>query len=53
VGKADINKTIANDKFALEQPEGSTLQVLGNTPEHPPAPSAGDSSASRKKKSAK
>jgi hypothetical protein len=53
VVKADINKTIANDKFTLEQPEGSTLQVLGNTPEHPPAPSAGDSSASRKKKPAK
>ena len=30
--KADINAPISDDKFALEQPEGSTLQVLGAKP---------------------
>jgi len=53
VVKADINKPIPNEKFALEQPEGTTLQVLGNKPEHQHAAPAEDSSASRKKKSAK
>ena len=48
--KADINKPISDDKFALEQPEGSVLQVLGTKPSpRPNAPSTGDSSASRKK----
>lgn len=48
--KADINAPISDDKFALEQPEGSTLQVLGAKPAtQPNAPPAGDSSASRKK----
>lgn len=30
--KADINETLDDAKFALEQPEGSTLQVLGAHP---------------------
>jgi hypothetical protein len=32
--KMDINKGISDDKFVLEQPEGTTLQILGQ----PPAP---------------
>jgi outer membrane lipoprotein-sorting protein len=48
--KVDINKPISDDKFALEQPEGTTLQVLGAKPStQPNAPPAGDSSAPRKK----
>jgi len=48
--KADINAPISDDKFALEQPEGSVLQVLGAKPsQRSNAPSTGDSSASRKK----
>ncbi|MCU1236815.1 MAG: hypothetical protein JWP63_4782 [Candidatus Solibacter sp.] len=34
--KMDINKGVTDEKFALEQPEGTTLQVVGQTP--PPAP---------------
>ena len=48
--KVDINVTLSDDKFALEQPEGSVLQVLGAKPaQRSNAPSTGDSSASRKK----
>jgi hypothetical protein len=48
--KVDINLTLSDDKFALEQPEGSVLQVLGAKPaQRSNAPSTGDSSASRKK----
>ena len=48
--KADINAPISDDKFALEQPEGTTLQVLGAKPStQPNALPAGDSSAPRKK----
>ena len=38
--KMDINKGVATDKFALLQPEGTTLQVVGQTPPptQPPAP---------------
>jgi hypothetical protein len=36
VVKMDINKGQTDDKFVLNQPEGSTLQVVG----HPPEPSA-------------
>jgi hypothetical protein len=32
--KMDINKGVSDDKFVLEQPEGTTLQILGQ----PPAP---------------
>ena len=45
VVKMDINKGVTEDKFVLEQPEGSTLQVLGAgsagprpTASDPPAP---------------
>lgn len=34
VVKMDINKGVSDDKFVLEQPEGTTLQILGQ----PPAP---------------
>jgi hypothetical protein len=47
VVKMDINKGIAQDKFVLEQPEGSTLQVVDPNatppavpPTAPPAPPA-------------
>jgi outer membrane lipoprotein-sorting protein len=30
--KMDINKGIADDKFVLEQPEGTTLRAVGQTP---------------------
>jgi Domain of unknown function (DUF4292) len=37
--KMDINKGVADDQFILDQPEGSTLQVVGQ-PVTPAAPSA-------------
>jgi hypothetical protein len=44
VVKMDINKGISQEKFALEQPEGSTLQVVGQPPvpgqTPPPTPPA-------------
>ena len=52
VMKADINKPISDSKFALEQPEGTVLQVLGAKPEPEAATPAENSSASRKKKTA-
>jgi hypothetical protein len=38
--KMDINKGVGTDKFALVQPEGTTLQIVGQTPPptQPPAP---------------
>ena len=36
--KMDINKGVSAEKFALAQPEGTTLQVVGTAP--PPAPAA-------------
>ena len=38
--KMDINKGVSQDKFVLEQPEGSTLQVVGQTPPLRPPPPA-------------
>jgi hypothetical protein len=38
VVKMDIDKGVADDKFVLEQPEGTTLRVVGQAP--PPAPPA-------------
>jgi hypothetical protein len=37
VVKMDINKGLSQDKFVLEQPEGSTLQVVGPDTTPPPA----------------
>jgi|SRR5579872_959211 len=51
VVKATINKSITNEKFTLQQPEGTVLQVLGAKKDQPPPPQpVGGSSASRKKK---
>ena len=36
--KMDINKGVGADKFALAQPEGTTLQVVGETPTAAPTP---------------
>ena len=53
VVKAEINKPITDEKFVLQQPEGTTLQVLGEKPSQPvPQPATG-ASASRQKKNAK
>jgi Domain of unknown function (DUF4292) len=42
--KMDINKGVSQEKFALVQPEGSTLQVVGQAPvpsqTPPPTPPA-------------
>jgi len=48
VVKMDIDKGVAADKFLLEQPEGSKLQVLGEAPA--PAPPAPPSKGRTKKK---
>lgn len=41
VVKMEINRGVSNDKFVLEQPEGTQLQVLGQPPPTPPpAPAA-------------
>ncbi len=48
--KVQINEPMSDEKFALEQPEGTVLQVLGSKPsQRSDAPSTRDSSASRKK----
>jgi hypothetical protein len=48
--KVQINEAMSDEKFALEQPEGTVLQVLGSKPgQRSEAPATGDSSASRKK----
>jgi hypothetical protein len=50
VVKADINKPLTDDKFALVQPEGTVLQVLTAKPAAQAASeAAGNSSASRVK----
>lgn len=36
VVKMDINKGVSDDKFVLNQPEGSTLKVVGQAPAAPP-----------------
>jgi outer membrane lipoprotein-sorting protein len=35
--KMDINKGVSDDKFVLDQPEGTTLQVVGQAPAPAPA----------------
>lgn len=47
VVKMEINRGVADDKFVLEQPEGTQLQVLGQPAPTPPAPPA---PAQKKKK---
>ena len=34
--KMDINKGVTDDKFVLDQPEGTTLQTVGQPPATPP-----------------
>jgi outer membrane lipoprotein-sorting protein len=48
--KMDINNGVSDDKFVLDQPEGTTLQVVGQAPEPAPAP-ARPAPPRRKKKS--
>ena len=38
VVKMDINKGVSDDKFVLEQPEGTKLQTVGQPPAGPPGP---------------
>lgn len=38
VVKMDINKGVTEDKFVLQQPEGSQLQVMGQKPGQPTGP---------------
>jgi outer membrane lipoprotein-sorting protein len=38
--KMDINKGVSDDKFVLEQPAGTTLRTVGETPAQPVAPPA-------------
>lgn len=50
VVKAEINKPITNEKFVLQQPEGTTLQVLGEKPAQlAPQPTTGTSASGQKK----
>jgi hypothetical protein len=47
--KMDINKPITDDKFQLEQPEGTKLKILGSEPE-PAAPKPAPPAKKGKKK---
>jgi hypothetical protein len=47
--KMDINKGISDDKFVLDQPEGTTLQVVGQAPAPAPAPAKPTPPRRRKK----
>jgi hypothetical protein len=38
--KMDINKGVSDDKFVLEQPEGTTLHIVGQPPVTPPKKTA-------------
>jgi len=38
--KMDINKGVPDDQFVLDQPEGTTLQPIGQPPVTPPSPVA-------------
>jgi hypothetical protein len=50
VVKAEINKPITDEKFVLQQPEGTTLHVLGEKPaQQAPQPAAGSAAARQKK----
>ena len=47
--KMDINKGLTDDKFVLEPPEGSTLQILGQPPVSPTKPTTPPPPRGRKK----
>jgi len=46
----DINKGVADDKFIMEQPEGTVKQVLGEPSTEPATPSAPPAKGKTKKK---
>jgi outer membrane lipoprotein-sorting protein len=48
--KMDINKGISPSKFVLEQPEGTTVQVVGQAPTTPATPPAPPAKGRTKKK---
>ncbi len=48
--KMDINKGVTDDKFVLDQPEGSTLQTVGQPPAPPTGPAAPVAPPPRKKR---
>jgi hypothetical protein len=48
VVKMDINKGVPEARFALERPEGSTLQEIGKAPETPAPPPPAPKKAPRK-----
>jgi outer membrane lipoprotein-sorting protein len=50
VVKMDINKGIGDEKFVLEQPEGTTLQTVGPTPPPAKAPAAPTNKGKTRKK---
>jgi outer membrane lipoprotein-sorting protein len=50
VVKMDINKGMADDKFALEQPEGSTVQTVGAKPADSPKPAPAPPAKGRSRK---
>ena len=48
--KMDINKGLGADKFKLDQPEGTTTQVVGQAPAGPPTPAPPPAKGRTKKK---
>jgi hypothetical protein len=48
--KMDINTGVGQEKFALEQPEGTTLQVVGQPAPSGPAPATPPAKGRTKKK---
>jgi len=48
--KMDINKGLGPDKFVLDQPEGTTTQIVGQTPANPPTPGPPPAKGRTKKK---
>jgi outer membrane lipoprotein-sorting protein len=48
--KMDINKGLGPEKFALDQPEGTTLQTVGEGPQSPSTPPAPPAKGRTKKK---
>jgi outer membrane lipoprotein-sorting protein len=50
VVKMDINKGVSDDKFVLERPEGSQLQVVGQAPAAVPKETPAQPQPPRKKK---
>ncbi len=51
VVKMEINRGVSDDKFVLEQPDGTQLQVLGQPAPQTPAPPPPPPVKGKKKKS--